>query len=392
MRMSDHLPRDRAHGLPEEESGGPAAGGLVKELGAGFTSHVIRVSGLLGSLLGRVGLRFEARDPLDHTERRRVITGLFQEGERARPFFWRFSSLMALSVTIASLGIVADSTAVVIGAMLVAPLIGPVLGVAAAIGMAWPRRLARQTVLVAFGAALAVVLAAAISLVLPGDLNPLPGELVARTSPNLLDVGIALAAGAVGAYGRVRRSASDALPGVAVAVALVPPLVVTGITLQLAQWQMALGAFLLFLVNATGIVASAALTFIASGFVPGMRLLTGNSAIASGVRWAALAVIIMVIPLQFGRGRVLPLTDQTAEAIAAVEEFVRTANRADDVVDVTIKVLDGVTDVDVVVASPTSGPKVAELAEFLAERLGSPVAVRLQVVKATSSGALVTDP
>ncbi len=345
--MSDQEEHDRAHDPDEAGTGLPVVA-LVRELEAGITTQVQRVSGLFGVLLRKIGLRLESRDPLHHGDRERVINSLFHERARLRPFFARFMWLMALSVMIASLGIVSNSTAVVIGAMLVAPLMGPVIGVAAAVVMAWPLRAFRQAALVAGGAVLAIGLASLISLIVPGDAYPLPAELLARTSPNLLDMGIALAAGAAGAYGQVRRQASGALPGVAVAVALVPPLAVTGITVQLAEWQMALGAFMLFLVNVVGIVISAALTFIVCGFVPGRRLLTGNSTIASGLRWTAVAVIIVVLPLQFGRGRVLPLTDQTAEATAAVEEFVDSASSLADVVDVSIEMKDKITAVDVV--------------------------------------------
>ncbi len=389
--MSDQNEHDRAHDANEVEAGLPVVA-LVRELEAGITTQVHRVSGLFGVLLLKIGLRLESRDALDHHERQRVINSLFHERARLRPFVARFMWLMALSVTIASLGIVSNSTAVVIGAMLVAPLMGPVIGMAAAVVMAWPLRAFRQAALVAGGAVLAIGLASLISLILPGDAYPLPAELLARTSPNLLDMGIALAAGAAGAYGQVRRQASGALPGVAVAVALVPPLAVTGITVQLAEWQMALGAFMLFLVNVVGIVISAALTFIACGFVPGRRLLTGNSAIASGLRWIAVAVIVVVLPLQLGRGRVLPPTDQTAQAAAAVEEFVGFASSSADVVNVSIAVQDGITNIDVVVASPTSGPPVTALAHFLAERLNTPVNVKLQVVEGTTSGAMINDP
>ena len=105
---------------------------------------------------------------------------------------------------------------------------------------------------------IAVTLAAVISFLIPGRETPLPAELMARTSPNLLDLGIALAAGAAGAYGQVRRHAADVLTGVAVAVALVPPLAVVGITLQLTEWQLAIGASLLFLANV--VVASSITT------------------------------------------------------------------------------------------------------------------------------------
>lgn len=358
----------------------------------GKATNLRSASGVVGAFLSRMGMALERRDPLHHSERRRVIDDLFHEGRRAGPFVARFNSLMFLSVAIAVLGIIADSTAVVIGAMLVAPLMSPVLGVSAAVVMGWPRRIVRQSTLLIMGALLAVASAAAISLAVPGSMDPLPAELIARTSPNLLDLGIALAAGAAGAYGVVRRQASDALPGVAVAVALVPPLAVVGMALQIGEWQMALGAFLLFLVNVVGIVASGAMTFIAAGFVPGRRLLNGNTSIASGLRWASVAIIIVVLPMQFGRGSVLPSTDMTVEAVEAVEDFVDTATDSAEVVSVTVDMDDGVTDIAVVVVSPGSTPPVTAMAEFLAEKLQTPVDLSLQVVETETERATATTP
>ena len=91
-----------------------------------------------------VAARRLRRDPLGQTERKRVVASLFHEGVRRIPFLHRFYSLMTLSVLIAVLGVLADSTAVVIGAMLVAPLMAPVLGVSAALVMDWPGRAMRS--------------------------------------------------------------------------------------------------------------------------------------------------------------------------------------------------------------------------------------------------------
>ena len=199
-----------------------------------------------------------------------------------------------------------------------------------------------------------------------------------------------VAAGSAGAYAQFRRQASDALPGVAVAVALVPPLAVAGIALELGAWKMAHGAFLLFAVNVVGTVISASLTFIAAGFVPGWRLMTGNSSIATGLRLLAVAVVLVVLPLQFGRGRMLPATDQTAEVVAAVHEFVDTV--AADVVDISIGVEAGVTDVDVVVAGSMPGQPVTALASHVADRIDGPVTLQLKVVAATTASAAVSRP
>jgi uncharacterized hydrophobic protein (TIGR00271 family) len=327
------------------------------------------------------------RELLQDDERREVIDRLFPHGMPRRQFFTRFVSLMLLSTAIAVFGILGDSTAVVIGAMLVAPLMFPVLGGAAAVVMGWPRRIVNRALLVAAGSVLAVVLAAAISFIIPGRAAALPAELMARTSPNLLDLGIALAAGAAGAYGQVRRHAADALTGVAVAVALVPPLAVVGITLQLTEWQLAVGATLLFLANVVGIVIAASATFLAAGFVPGRNPLKGHTQILRAVSWAAIAAIIVVLPMQFGRGAVLPEFDPTEEVTAVVEDYVAERGFASEVIDVDVEVEDGITKVNVVVASSIAAPLVDPLAEALAEYLSSPVQLHLLVASTETKRA-----
>jgi len=338
---------------------------------------------------GEVRRLWQGREALPDIERRDVIDRLFPQGMPRRQFFTRFASLMMLSTAIAVFGILADSTAVVIGAMLLAPLMFPVLGAAAAIVMGWPRRILSRGLLVAAGSVLAVMLAAVISFIIPGRDTLLPAELMARTSPNVLDLGIALAAGAAGAYGQVRRHAAEALTGVAVAVALVPPLAVVGITLQLTEWQLALGASLLFLANVVGIVIAASATLLAAGFVPGRNPLRGHPQIVRGISWAAIAAIIVVLPMQFGRGNVLPVSDPTDEVTAVVEEYVAERGSSTEVVDVEVEITNGVTQVDVVVATSLASPLVNPLAVLLAEKLSSPVELRLLVVSSETKRATV---
>ena len=211
---------------------------------AGLHQAHERLSGLLGRLLARLGHNQKHAQRVPEADRRRIVRSLFHEGPEFRYFAWRFSSLMWMSVTIAVLGLLADSTAVVIGAMLVAPLMSPIMGFAAALVMGWPMKALRQAIVAAVGAMGAIALAATVSAVIPGDPVPIPAEILARTSPNLLDLGVAMASGAAGAYSHVRRQASDAITGVAVAVALVPPLAVVGVTAQLREAQLATGALM----------------------------------------------------------------------------------------------------------------------------------------------------
>ncbi|MCP3909954.1 MAG: DUF389 domain-containing protein [Actinomycetia bacterium] len=353
----------------------------------GLTTAQDTLSGVIGRGLGRLGRNHSQALRVPDEDRQRIITNLFQEGARFRYFAWRFAALMCMSVVIAVLGLIADSTAVVIGAMLVAPLMSPILGLAAAVVMGWPVRALKQGALAGVGAAGAVALAALASAIIPGDPNPVPAEVLARTQPNLLDLGVALAAGAAGAYSQVRRQASDAITGVAVAVALVPPLAVVGITIELGQFQLATGAFFLFLANVAGITMSATITFIACGFVPPHRLLSGNAAIATGLRWVGVSVILVVLPLSMGKGRLTPADDPVETLTTAVESFLEIEAPDSELVELSVGDTESGsgTAIALVVASPDDGPAPLALADHLANTLGDKVEVNLQVLETEDS-------
>ncbi len=174
-----------------------------------------------------------------------------------------FYLMVALSAIIASYGLLANSTAVVIGAMLVAPLMGPIFGVALGVTSGDKRLLRRAALSEATGVILTVAVSAAIGLM---PLRATFGsEILARTEPTLYDIIIALASGLAGAYAIVSKRVSPALPGVAVATALVPPLATCGLCLATARWTWALGAFLLFVANFLAIELATAALFAAAG-------------------------------------------------------------------------------------------------------------------------------
>jgi uncharacterized hydrophobic protein (TIGR00271 family) len=285
------------------------------------------------------------------------------------------------------MGLLADSTAVVIGAMLVAPLMSPVLGAAAALVVGQPHQFFRQLVVLTAGTIGAIGLAAATSLAFPGSMDPLPAEILARTSPNLLDLGIALAAGAAGAYAQIRKAAADALTGVAVAVALVPPLAVVGITLEIREFGLATGAFLLFLANVAGIIMSAALTFLVCGLVSHSRLRLGSGYIVGGLRWAALAVIVMVLPLHITRAAVLPPSDPTEDVEHWLHEYIDATGNGAEMVNVSVERIAEELLVDLVVTESGFMPSTEALAEQLATKLSEPVALTVQVVEVETEKA-----
>lgn len=167
---------------------------------------------------------------LTSEERQRVMAELAIK--RQEHWAYRFTVMITLSVIVAVMGLSANSAAVVIGAMLLAPLMQPVLGTAACISMALFRKSLRSLTVVG----LATVWAIALSYVLAALFvnGELPGEVTSRTAPDIRDLVVALAAGTAGAYATVRKDASASLPGVAVAVALVPPLGAVGISLDSA--------------------------------------------------------------------------------------------------------------------------------------------------------------
>lgn len=336
----------------------------------------------------RLGKLLDARSPVTTSRRAQVIRGMYHERARFRPWVWRFATLMALSVSLASLGLVADSPAVIIGAMVVAPLMGPVLGVSAAVVMGWRRRGLEQAMIVLMAASGAIALAALISV--PLDISETPAaELVARTKPNVRDLGVAMVAGTVGAYTVVRREAAEAMAGAAIAVALVPPLATVGISLALGRLDMALGALLLVLANVVGVMFAGAITFLFVGFVPGMSLVTSTGQILRGLRWVALAVALMVFPLQWGGPGLLSPPPEGTDVVQVVEDWSANATTPADVIDVGVVVRDGVANVDVVVASSGKLPSVKGLADSLAQELGREVNVELQQVASSTHRASV---
>jgi uncharacterized hydrophobic protein (TIGR00271 family) len=182
---------------------------------------------------------------------------LFFEGAERNRRLSRFWLLLALSAVIASAGVVSDSTATVIGAMIVAPLMTPILGVVAAVVLTDAANLCRCLLLVVCGAAAVVVLSWLFGLLVPYPVVAATNSQVAsRIDPRIVDLVAALATGAVGSVALARSDISDTLPGVAIAISLVPPLCVVGLTLESGAGHQSLGALLLFTTNVVAILAS----------------------------------------------------------------------------------------------------------------------------------------
>lgn len=202
-------------------------------------------------------------------ERRAEV--LDQLSQASSPSF-DFFLLTVLSTTIATFGLITDSAAVVIGAMLVAPLMSPILGLSLASVAGEHAMFQRALVALVRGVILSIALSAILSWMaqaLPFDvLQSLPGEVLARTHPTPFDLVVALAGGAAAAYALAQPHLSAALPGVAIATALVPPLCTVGVGLSVENPGVTFGALLLFLTNLVTISFAGIAIFAVLGFRP----------------------------------------------------------------------------------------------------------------------------
>ena len=241
--------------------------------------------------------------PLTFERKETVLQQLSRSSSPGIDFF----ILIILSCAIATFGLITDSTAVIIGAMLVAPLMSPILGISLASVAGEQQMYKKAAVALAEGVALAILLSALISLLAYnspfGVLQDIPGEVSSRTRPNPFDLAIALAGGAAAAYALAQPQLSEALPGVAISTALMPPLCTIGIGIALFDQSIILGALLLFLTNFASISFAGILVFWGLGFRPSYseKSLRGvpRSAIISAALVLIIAIPLIVITLGF---------------------------------------------------------------------------------------------
>jgi uncharacterized hydrophobic protein (TIGR00271 family) len=172
---------------------------------------------------------------------------------------WEFYLMLALSAATVSLGMWKNSTSVVIGGMLIAPMLFPIMSVSMGIVVGDTRLILRGGAVIFRSIILAIIIATGISLFFTD--KTLTGEILTRTVPDISYFLIALLSGLAMAYAMARPSLSAVLPGVAINVALVPPLAAIGITLSSMQWPLMLKSLELFFLNLIGIIFAALFVF-----------------------------------------------------------------------------------------------------------------------------------
>lgn len=304
-----------------------------------------------------------------------VIERRYEDGRLSEHYLF----MIAMSAGIAILGLLLSSPAVVIGAMLLSPLMGPImaLGFALAIGdWAWVKQSART---LAVGSVLAILLCAVLVFLSP--IQTITSEIAARTRPNLFDLFVALFSALAGAYAMIRGK-EGAIVGVAIATALMPPLAVVGFGLATWNWTVFSGALLLFVTNFITI----ALTAFAMAKLYGFR----NSLSARNTMFQNVALLsvflALAVPLGFSLQQIAWETNAQRIVRSAIrEQFARPAQLDALEIDFASDPLD----VSAIMFTPVIRPEAeAVIARALSERLGRPVALTLtQTQTETGAGA-----
>lgn len=206
---------------------------------------------------------------------------------------------LVVATVIATAGIAADSATTIIGAMLVAPLMSPMLGSALATAVGRPRRTLATFALTVCGMAVVFAVSIGITAIIPVDVDmSTNSQVLARTSPRLVDLIIALAAGFMAALASIRRDIPDAVPGIAISASIVPPLCVVGAAFYEGAPAAALGAFLLFVTNYVAIQIAGAAVYLLAGL--GTRAFSVMEGRAREMWYLTVAFAAVVITLLLG--------------------------------------------------------------------------------------------
>jgi uncharacterized hydrophobic protein (TIGR00271 family) len=328
---------------------------------------------------------------LNFTEREKVLHRLRSSSSPGFDYYL----LIFLSCIIATYGLITDSTAVIIGAMLVAPLMTPILGLSLS-SVAGEQLMYRKSLLALItGSILAILLSALVSYLAYhspfGVLNELPKEVLVRVNPTPFDLLIALAGGAAAAYAMAQPNLSEALPGVAISTALMPPLCNIGIGIAINQIRnISGGSALLFLTNLAAISFAGIIVFTLLGFRPLQieRYWRGSKrhVIISGILMTVIAVPLIILTLRFvndaNRGSVITqaitteLTNELPDATLVELSYTKQSDTL--LIDLTIR-----------------GPKqpehhqVVNIQSGVANQLNQPVALQLMFIPLTRLDPLI---
>ena len=303
---------------------------------------------------------------------------LFIEGPQTARRLTNFFALLLFATVIATYGVLSNSTATVIGAMIVAPLMGPIMATTAAVVMGSMPRALQSFTLTAAGIATVIIFSYLFSWVVPDVTISFTsnGEIASRINPGLFALLTALGAGAAGAFIISRAEIADSMGGVAIAISLVPPLCVVGISLQKGQLDAAGGALLLFMTNFLAILLAGGVVLVVLGL--GKLTTTQKNAQVRrrGFILFIMGILIVTIPLTLTTYQGVIRATDNHKATAEVQKWLEGTSYQ----VVTVNVNDRIV-ITTVEGNGELKP-VQELANQLAATLRRPLLVNLRTLPA----------
>lgn len=253
------------------------------------------------------------------------IAKVFIEGDQTKRRLVNFFSLLLLATVIATYGILSNSTATVIGAMIVAPLMGPIMATTAAVIMGSAQRAWRSLTLVIVGVLSVILLSTLLASIVPNVSISFTknDEIISRINPGLFALFTALGAGAAGAFITSRAEIADSMGGVAIAISLVPPLCVVGIAISQREWLAAGGALLLFMTNFFAILFAGGLVFLSLGLGKLALQETQKRLRYRSFVLITFGTLLITIPLFLTGYRAVVDAVATGKATTVVEEWLQ---------------------------------------------------------------------
>jgi uncharacterized hydrophobic protein (TIGR00271 family) len=321
--------------------------------------------------------------PLERVDRVALVNSL-TEGSR---WSMNFGVMLGCSVLIAGLGLLQNSVAVIIGAMLVAPLMTPLIGTGLALVQGNFKLLAQAGEAMFRGSVVSLFLGVALRVLTPG--HELSTEVLSRGAPNILDLLIAFLAGVAAGYAMARPKLSGALPGVAISVALVPPLAAAGIALGSQDWMIALGALLLLATNMVAIVLGSAMVFRIHGIKTPESQKTTIIRMKRIMLGLGFALVLMTAPLVFTLMDQLRMGQAMPESLTLSEDlWFKLHDRLER--EEGIDFITGVRasaerpeDIALLISASrrVSGKLLAEIDQIIDEGIGEDVKVKINVLQ-----------
>jgi len=298
---------------------------------------------------------------------------LFIEGPQTARRLTNFFALLLFATVIATYGVLSNSTATVIGAMIVAPLMGPMMATTSAVVMGSLPRAMRAFALTVAGIVSVIIFSYLLTFVVPDVTISFTsnGEIASRINPGLYALLTALGAGAAGAFITSRAEIADSIGGVAIAISLVPPLCVVGISLQKGQLDTAAGASLLFMTNFLAILLAGGVVLIVLGLGRSAVLREQVRIRRRGLVLFVACILLVTIPLSQTAYQSIMNAEANNNATTTVQQWLQGTSYQVDMVNVNDRV------VKVTVEGTGEMKPLHQLANQLAVALGRPVLVNL---------------